>query len=77
MTKNSINSFHLGRWNPSTLTLDDIFRCNVFCLQKLASQLDAQLNGIVAIVDLGNIGVNQAKHFTPLYAKKIAELLTV
>ena len=39
--------------------------------------LDAQLNGIVAIVDLENLSLNQARHFTPVYAKKIADLLTV
>lgn len=67
----------LGRWNPNKLSLDDIFRCNVFCLQQLASNFDAQINGIVAIVDLQNLSLNQARHFTPSYAKKIADLLTV
>ncbi|KZS07026.1 Uncharacterized protein APZ42_029562 [Daphnia magna] len=68
--------FRAGRWNPNKLSLDDIFRCNVFCLQQLASNFDAQINGIVAIVDLQNLSLNQARHFTPSYAKKIADLLT-
>lgn len=59
------------------MSLDDIFRCNVFCLQQLATKYDTQLNGIVAIVDLKNLNLHQAKHFTPAYAKKIADLLTV
>lgn len=49
----------------------------MFCLQQFASKLDSQLNGIVAIVDLQNVSVNQVRHFTPIYAKKIADLLTV
>ncbi|KAI9565830.1 hypothetical protein GHT06_009625 [Daphnia sinensis] len=68
--------FRAGRWNPNKLSLDDIFRCNVFCLQQLASNFDAQMNGIVAIVDLQNLSLHQARHFTPGYAKKIADLLT-
>ena len=58
-------------------SLDDIFRCNVFCLRQLATNLDAQVNGIVAIVDLQNIGLQHARHFTPSHAKKIADLLMV
>ncbi|XP_046438130.1 alpha-tocopherol transfer protein-like [Daphnia pulex] len=67
--------FRAGRWNPKECSLDDIFRCNLFCLQQLASNLDSQINGIVAIVDLENLGLHQARHFTPSYAKKIADLL--
>ncbi len=67
----------VGRWNPKECSLDDIFRCNLFCLQQLASNLDSQINGIVAIVDLENLGLHQARHFTPSYAKKIADLLIV
>lgn len=68
---------NVGRWNPKECSLDDIFRCNLFCLQQLASNLDSQINGIVAIVDLENLGLHQARHFTPSYAKKIADLLIV
>lgn len=68
--------FRAGRWNPQETSLDDIFRCNVYCLQRLATYTDAQINGIVAIVDLGNIGLHQARQFTPGHAKKVANLLT-
>lgn len=68
--------FRAGLWNPEESTLDDIFRCNLYCLQRLAAEPEAQLNGIVAIADLHNIGLYQARHFTPAYAKKVADLVT-
>ena len=66
-----------GRWNPEETTLDDIFRCNLYCLKRLAAEPDAQLNGIICLVDLQDIGLYQARHFTPGYAKKVADLVTV
>jgi len=67
--------FRAGRWDPSKCTLDDIFRCNVFCLQKLVSERGAQIKGLEAIVDLQNLDLFHARHFTPSHAKKIADLL--
>ena len=84
----AINQFYLlvifynylrlkGRWNPEETTLDDVFRCNLYCLKRLAAEPDAQLNGIVCLVDLQDLGLYQARHFTPGYAKKVADLVTV
>lgn len=68
--------FRAGRWNPEETTLDDVFRCNLYCLKRLAAEPDAQLNGIVCLVDLQDLGLYQARHFTPGYAKKVADLVT-
>lgn len=67
----------LGRWDPGKCTLDDIFRCNVYCLQRLVSERGAQTKGIEAIVDLKDLDLSHVRHFTPSHAKKIADLLMV
>lgn len=67
--------FRAGRWDPNTCSLDEIFRCNVFCLQRLVSETETQDKGIVAIVDMNNFGFHQARHFTPCQAKKVADLI--
>ena len=68
---------HLGEWVPKISTLDDIFRCNVYYLRRLASDLETQFKGIVAIVDLKNLEVHHVRHVTPSYAKKVAALIQV
>jgi len=67
--------FRAGQWNPKISTSDDVFRCNVFCLQRLASDSETQIKGIVSIVDLKNLGIHHVRHVTPSYAKKIASLI--
>lgn len=67
--------FRAGEWVPKVSTLDDIFRCNVYYLRRLASDLETQFKGIVAIVDLKNLGVHHVRHVTPSYAKKVAALI--
>lgn len=67
--------FRAGLWTPKVTTLDDIFRCNVFYLRRLASDLETQFKGIVAIVDLKNLGIHHVRQVTPSYAKKVAALI--
>ena len=67
--------FRAGQWDPSICSLDDIFRCNVLYLQRLASEKETQVNGIVSIVDLKGFGLYHARHFTPGHARRIAELI--
>jgi len=67
--------FRAGRWNPKVSTLDDIFRCNIFYLRRLASDLQSQFKGIVAIVDLKQLGIHHVRHVTPSYAKLVASLI--
>lgn len=69
--------FRAGKWNPDETTLDDIFRCNLYILQRLAMEPESQLNGIVAIVDMAGMPLSRARLFTADHAKKIAQLLNV
>ena len=72
-----IDGLRPGLWTPKVTTLDDIFRCNVFYLRRLASDLETQFKGIVAIVDLKNLGIHHVRQVTPSYAKKVAALIQV
>jgi len=67
--------FRAGRWRPDHCSLDDIFRSNLFCLQLLASEAETQLSGLVAVVDMSDFAFYQARHFTPGYAKRVADLI--
>jgi len=66
-----------GRWNPSEITLDDIFRCNLYCLETLACDPYTQRNGIIIIVDFEGHGLHHVRQLTPSYAKKFASLFIV
>ena len=67
----------IDRWNPSEITLDDIFRCNLFSLQQLASDPEIHRNGIDIIVDFQGHGLHHVRQLTPSYAKKFASLFVV
>uniref|UniRef100_T1JCV9 CRAL-TRIO domain-containing protein n=1 Tax=Strigamia maritima TaxID=126957 RepID=T1JCV9_STRMM len=64
-----------GRWNPEQCSLDDIYRANQMCLEMAIEEEESQINGFVAIVDMKDFGIHQAKHYRPAYAKRVISLI--
>lgn len=67
--------FRAGKWDPSHCTLDDIFRANHMCLESVIKEEETQISGIIAIVDMKDFGIAQARHVRPAYAKKVILLI--
>lgn len=67
--------FRAGHWDPSHCTLDEVFRANQMCLESVIREEATQINGIVAVVDMANFGVHQAKYVRPAYTKTVISLI--
>ncbi|XP_060066863.1 alpha-tocopherol transfer protein-like [Ylistrum balloti] len=64
-----------GKWDVSRYGLDDIFRTNFMTLSKLIEDEETQVNGLIMVIDLKEMGWNHAKNVSPFYAKRVASLL--
>ncbi|KAK7488968.1 hypothetical protein BaRGS_00019772 [Batillaria attramentaria] len=64
-----------GRWDPDKFSLADILANNYLTLSKLIEEPETQVCGIKLIMDLTDVGWNQAKNISPFFAKKIASLI--
>ena len=49
----------------------------MFCLQRIATENESQKNGLVAVIDFKNFGLQKARHITPPFLKKVADLIQV
>ncbi|XP_015928368.2 alpha-tocopherol transfer protein-like isoform X1 [Parasteatoda tepidariorum] len=67
--------FRGGLWDPSLCTADDLFRANVICLEKQIDDPLTQINGVIAILDMKNLGFHHIRHFSPSHALKIVSLV--
>lgn len=68
---------YIGHWNINNCSLDDAFRGIVYSFQKLASEFQTQTNGIVAIFDFNEFSISQVRYVTPIFLKKLADLVQV
>jgi len=64
-----------GHWDVQKCTLEEVFKAIVCCLQRFASESETQKNGVVAVLDFKNFGLQQVRHVTPPFVKKLADLI--
>lgn len=69
--------FLTGQWNPSVVSLDDIFRSNYLYLEEMTCSAETQIKGIVAIVDFNGFSFSQALHFSPKHAQRMLKIIQV
>ncbi|XP_022291415.1 alpha-tocopherol transfer protein-like isoform X2 [Crassostrea virginica] len=67
--------FRPGLWDPSRFPIDDVFRTNFLTLSKLIQEEESQVNGVLMVMDLKNVGWKHVKNISPLYSKRIMSLL--
>jgi len=65
----------LGRWDLHLCSAVELYRCFLYLIQWIASQLDNRYEEIVLIFDFKNFGFDKVAHFTPSIAKSLAEVL--
>ncbi|XP_050418587.1 alpha-tocopherol transfer protein-like isoform X2 [Patella vulgata] len=66
-----------GKWDPSQCPLMDIFKLNYLTLSKLIEDEETQVNGVILMVELGEITWTHAKAISPLFAKRLSALLQI
>ncbi|XP_043247264.1 alpha-tocopherol transfer protein-like [Amphibalanus amphitrite] len=67
--------FRPGAWDPSAVTMDDIFISNVLLLEHMAREQATQVCGVVAIQDFTGFGFHQMKHFTTEHIRRMISIL--
>ncbi|KAF0311219.1 Alpha-tocopherol transfer protein-like [Amphibalanus amphitrite] len=69
--------FRPGAWDPSAVTMDDIFISNVLLLEHMAREQATQVCGVVAIQDFTGFGFHQMKHFTTEHIRRMISILQI
>lgn len=67
----------LGKWNPDSVNLDDVFRSNYLFLEEMTASEETQICGVTAIVDFDGMGFYQARKFTPKHAIRMIQIIQV
>ncbi|CAM1322453.1 TTPAL (predicted) [Pycnogonum litorale] len=67
--------YRAGMWDPEKCTVDDIFRANIISMEMAIEDDATQINGIVTVLDLQGLRLNQLRHFTPSYMKKVISMI--
>uniref|UniRef100_A0A2P2IBN3 Alpha-tocopherol transfer protein-like n=1 Tax=Hirondellea gigas TaxID=1518452 RepID=A0A2P2IBN3_9CRUS len=70
-TGRTVIIFRAGAWNPSELSLDDLFRAQVLLLEHVVRCPITQLKGVAAVVDCQGLGRNHAYNFTPAHIRRM------
>jgi CRAL/TRIO domain len=64
-----------GQWNPNHCSIHEMFRFHVYCLQRLAIEVETQKKGLVLVFDVSGMGLHHVRHFTPSVVKSLALIL--
>ncbi|UYV78272.1 TTPAL [Cordylochernes scorpioides] len=64
-----------GKWDPSAVKADDVFRTNLMCLEKQIAEVGTQICGIVGLLDLKDLGFHHVRHFTTHNAARAVSLI--
>ncbi|CAH1367985.1 hypothetical protein MTP99_009380 [Tenebrio molitor] len=66
--------YKLGNWDPTSFTVDDVFRATLLILELAILEERAQMKGGVCIVDCQNISMQHALCLTPSLAQKLLQM---
>jgi hypothetical protein len=66
-----------GNWNPSSYSVEELFKATVVILELAVMEQRAQILGGICIFDLGGISMQHAWQITPAIAKRTVELMVV
>jgi hypothetical protein len=69
--------FQFGKWVPSKVSADEIFKGTLVCLEVGIMEPRAQVNGGVAIFDMEGFGLNHTLHMSPTIAQKMIAMMVV
>lgn len=66
-----------GNWNPSSYSIDELFKATVLVLELAVLEQRAQILGGICIFDLRGISLQHAWNVTPSVARRTVELMVV
>jgi hypothetical protein len=66
-----------GNWNPSSYSIDELFKATVVILELAVLEQRAQILGGICIFDLEGISLQHAWQITPTIARRTVELMVV
>lgn len=69
--------YKIGKWRPSKIPLNDIFKATLVLFEMGSLEPQAQVLGGIGIFDLEGMALNHAWCITPSVAKKIISLMVV
>ncbi|XP_018009768.1 alpha-tocopherol transfer protein-like [Hyalella azteca] len=67
--------FRAGSWNPSTVSLDDLFKAQVLLLEHAVRNPVTQLKGIAAVVDCAGLGRTHAYNLTAAHVRRMVAIV--
>lgn len=65
----------MGKWNPSSYGIEDLFRATLAVLELAILEPRGQVLGGVCIFDLGGLSLQHAWHVTPAVADQVLQLM--
>lgn len=74
-TGRRIMIYKIGNWNPSSYSVEELFKATVVILELAVMEQRAQILGGICIFDLGGISMQHAWQITPAIAKRTVELM--
>ncbi|PNF14739.1 hypothetical protein B7P43_G08927 [Cryptotermes secundus] len=74
-TGRRIMIYKLGNWNPSSYSIEELFKATVVVLELAVLEQRAQILGGICIFDLGGISMQHAWQITPSIARRTVELM--
>lgn len=60
-----------GTWNPSSVSLDSVFKAQVLLLEHVVRRPVTQLKGITAVVDCAGLGRTHAYNLTAAHIRRM------
>lgn len=66
-----------GKWDPSQVSLEEVFRSVQLCLEAAILEQSTQVNGCVTIFDVEGLSFKQIWQFTPNFAFMLLEWIQV
>lgn len=66
-----------GKWKPSKITVEDIFKATLILIEIGSLEPIAQVRGAVAIFDMKGLGLNHIMQLSPAVAQKMLCLMVV
>ncbi|XP_024082535.1 alpha-tocopherol transfer protein-like [Cimex lectularius] len=67
--------YRLGKWIPSEVPMEDLFKASIATLEAGILEPRAQILGGVAIFDMADLSMTQAWYMTPSVASKVQEIM--
>ncbi|XP_077517767.1 alpha-tocopherol transfer protein-like [Amblyomma americanum] len=67
----AVGILKLGSWSTDICTMDNLVRCLLLAAECSLLEADAQVRGVVGVIDLQGLGAHHLMHLTPWFVRRI------